>query len=124
MPVLMHKGIPYGEGTNTLDGLKDVDISNPSTGDVLKYDSSIGKFVNGVGGSAETEISGTLPAGASTVTLQNAAITTNSKIDWYVPEEYYGIIAPKTFVTDETNHTLTLTFDAQQVDVDIKVVIK
>lgn len=47
MPVMMYKGIPYGEGTNTLDGLKDVDISNPSTGDVLKYDSSTGKFENG-----------------------------------------------------------------------------
>ena len=47
MPVIMYKGIPYGEGTNTLDGLKDVDISNPSTGDVVKYNSSTGKFENG-----------------------------------------------------------------------------
>lgn len=47
MPVIMYKGIPYGEGTNTLDGLKDVNISNPSSDDVVKYDSSTGKFVNG-----------------------------------------------------------------------------
>ena len=123
MPVMMYKGIPYGEGTNTLDGLKDVDISNPSTGDVLKYDSSIGKFVNGRDISGD-ELTERLEAGQTSLVFTSNVLSSDSKIDWYVPEEYYGIIAPKTFVTDETNHTLTLTFDAQQVDVDIKVVIK
>lgn len=123
MPVMMYKGIPYGEGTNTLDGLKDVDISNPSTGDVLKYDSSIGKFVNGRDISGD-ELTERLEAGQTSLVFTSNVLSSDSKIDWYVPEEYYGIIAPKTFVTDETNHTLTLTFDAQQVDVDIRVVIK
>ena len=123
MPVMMYKGVPYGEGTNTLDGLKDVDISNPSTGDVLKYDSSIGKFVNGRDISGD-ELTERLEAGQTSLVFTSNVLSSDSKIDWYVPEEYYGIIAPKTFVTDETNHTLTLTFDAQQVDVDIKVVIK
>lgn len=124
MPVMMYKGIPYGEGTNTLDGLKDVDISNPSTGDVLKYDSSIGKFVNTDGSVPVVELTERLEAGQTSLVFTSNVLSSDSKIDWYVPEEYYGIIAPKTFVTDETNHTLTLTFDAQQVDVDIRVVIK
>lgn len=63
MPVMMYKGIPYGEGTNTLDGLKDVDISSPSAGDILKYNSSTGKFENGeplVGGRIRVDYNVTL----------------------------------------------------------------
>ena len=66
----------------------------------------------------------TLEAGQTSLVFTSNILSSDSKIDWYVQEEYYGVVTPKTFVTDETNHTLTLTFDAQQVDVDIKVVIR
>ena len=118
MPVLMHKGIPYGEGTNTLDGLNDVSISNPSDNDVLKYNSSIGKFVNGTGGSSATEIPGTLAAGETTVTLQNAAITTNSKIDYYA--DVFGVHPINAAVTDGQ---IVLTYRPRATATNIKVVV-
>lgn len=70
------------------------------------------------------ELSGTLVAGATSLVFTDNSITSSSMIDWYIEEAYYGIVAPTAFVTDETNHTLTLTFEAQEDDVDIKVVIK
>ncbi len=153
MPVMMYKGIPYGEGTNTLDGLKDVDISNPSTGDVVKYNSSTGKFENGQmllsalsdiyltnlqdgqiikwdaisgkfvnadesGGSAETEIPGTLAAGESTITLQNAAITTDSKIDYYA--DVFGVHPINAAVT---TGQIVLTYRPRATATGIKVVV-
>lgn len=70
------------------------------------------------------ELSDTLEAGETSLVFTDNSITSSSKVDWYIEEAYYGIVAPTAFVTDETNHTLTLTFDAQEDDVDIKVVIK
>lgn len=67
---------------------------------------------------------GTLEAGETSLVFTDNAITEASLVDWYIEEAYYGIVAPTAFVTDEVNHTLTLTFDAQENDVDIKVVIK
>lgn len=67
---------------------------------------------------------GTLEAGETSLVFTDNAITESSLVDWYIEEAYYGIVAPTAFVTDEVNHTLTLTFDAQENDVDIKVVIK
>lgn len=68
--------------------------------------------------------SGTLEAGETSLVFTDNSITDNSLVDWYIEEAYYGIVAPTSFVTDEINHTLTLTFDAQEDDVDIKVVIR
>ena len=70
------------------------------------------------------ELSDTLEAGETSLVFTDNAITSSSKVDWYIEEAYYGIVAPTAFVTDEINHTLTLTFDAQEDDIDIKVVIK
>jgi hypothetical protein len=118
MPVLMHKGIPYGEGTNTLDGLKDVDISNLSDGDVLKYNSSIGKFENGQLSFIPTvELTPqTLVAGQTSVTFTNAAITTSCTIDIYTDPEI-----PHDPITVDTDGEVTIYFDAQSTDVIVKV---
>lgn len=67
---------------------------------------------------------GTLEAGETSLVFTDNAITEASLVDWYIEEAYYGIVAPTAFVTDEVNHTLTLTFEAQEADVEIKVVIK
>lgn len=67
---------------------------------------------------------GTLEAGETSLVFTDNAITDDSLVDWYIEEAYYGIVAPTAFATDETNHTLTLTFEAQEADVEIKVVIK
>lgn len=68
--------------------------------------------------------SGTLEAGETSLVFTDNAITEASLVDWYIEEAYYGIVAPTAFVTDEVNHTLTLTFEAQANDVEIKVVIR
>ena len=68
--------------------------------------------------------SGTLEAGETSLVFTDNAITDDSLVDWYIEEAYYGIVAPTAFVTDEVNHTLTLTFDAQENDIEIKVVIR
>lgn len=39
-----------GSGSSTLSGLTDVDISNPSNGQTLVYNSTSGKWENGAGG--------------------------------------------------------------------------
>lgn len=67
---------------------------------------------------------GTLEAGETSLVFTDNSITDDSLVDWYIEEAYYGLVAPTSFVTDEVNHTLTLTFDAQENDIDIKVVIK
>lgn len=41
-----------GGGSSTLSGLTDVDISNPTDGQVLVYNAESGKWVNGAGGGA------------------------------------------------------------------------
>lgn len=66
----------------------------------------------------------TLEAGETSLVFTDTSITDNSLVDWYIDEAYYGIVAPTSFTTDEANHTLTLTFDAQAENIDIKVVIK
>ena len=68
--------------------------------------------------------SGTLEAGETSLVFTDNAITDDSLVDWYIEEAYYGLVAPTSFVTDEVNHTLTLTFEAQENDIDIKVVIR
>lgn len=68
--------------------------------------------------------SGTLEAGETSLVFTDNSITDNSLVDWYIEEAYFGLVAPTSFVTDEVNHTLTLTFDAQENDIGIKVVIR
>ena len=41
-----------GGGSTTLDGLTDVDITSPTDGQILKYDATNQKWINGSGGSA------------------------------------------------------------------------
>lgn len=76
------------------------------------------QYTLGVGGSAETEIPGTLAAGASTVTLQNAAITTSSKIDYYA--EVFGVHPINAVVT---TGQIVLTYRPRATATGIKVVV-
>lgn len=65
-----------------------------------------------------TEITGTLTAGQTSLVFSNAAITTNSTIDVYVDDSFYGV-NPLTTVL--TTGSLTLTFYAQASDMPVKV---
>ena len=48
--ILWNQGSGGGGGSSTLSGLTDVDISNPSNGQTLVYNSTSGKWENGAGG--------------------------------------------------------------------------
>lgn len=62
-----------------------------------------------------TDVTDTLTAGSTSITLQNAAITTTSTIDIYTdPELAHNSVTVAT-------GSVTITFDAQQSDVIVKV---
>ena len=105
-----------GGGSTTLAGLTDVNISSPSNNDVLKYNSTSQKWENGPdSGATYTEVTGTLISGSTSITLQDASITTSSTIDVYTSDgtEWNDI----TLATG----SVTLTFDAQSGDLGVKV---
>lgn len=64
-------------------------------------------------------LTGTLEAGETTLELQNAALTDDSIIDLYT--NAYGVNPTDVTVT---TGSITLTFDAQESDLGVKVVIK
>ena len=66
-----------------------------------------------------TTVTGTLSTGSTSITLSNDAITEDSTIDFYT--SIYGV-NPKTVTVISGN--VTLTFDAQTTDMNIKVVIE
>lgn len=68
------------------------------------------------GGGGYTEITGTLVAGATTLTLQNAAITSSATYDYYT--SVFGVNPVAVVVT---TGSMTLTFEAQQTNIDVKV---
>ena len=107
--------------TASLTELNDVTITNPTDSQVLKYNATSGKWVNGQGGgggSAYTDIATTLVAGQTTVTVNNVAITANSIIDIYTDPEI-------PFVSrSATVGQVTVTFDAQASDVSVIISIR
>lgn len=62
----------------------------------------------------------TLEAGETTLVFTDASITTGSTVDWYVDEAFYGV-APTGIKT--ISGQTTLTFEAQENDMPVKVVI-
>lgn len=70
----------------------------------------------GGGGAAWTDITGTLSAGQTSLTLQNAAITESSTIDYYT--DIFGVSPTNAVVT---NGQIVLTFEAQSSDLGVKV---
>lgn len=151
-------GTGGGGGASALDDLTDVDITTPTDGQTLVYDGTNSKWVNGAGGgggSAKqtavtqaqydalvqagtvdptmeyfimdgipaqvfpwTELTATLTAGQTSLTFSNAAITTNSTIDPYVDDSFYGVNPIS--VTLATG-SVTLGFYAQATDMPVKV---
>ena len=68
------------------------------------------------GGAEYVDVTGTLTAGSTSVTLSNAAITTSSTLDFYT--DTYGV--NPTAVTVSTG-SVVLTFEEQASDVGVKV---
>lgn len=111
----------YGDVEISYDGPA---IPTPTASDidkVIKVESDGqggAQYSLGVGGSTETEIPGTLAAGESTVTLQNAAITTSSKIDYYA--DAFGVHPINAVVT---TGQIVLTYRPRATATGIKVVV-
>ena len=63
-----------------------------------------------------TDITGTLSAGQTSITLSDAAITENSTIDYYT--NYFGINPVGVSVR---TGSVTLTFEEQDIDISVKV---
>lgn len=67
-------------------------------------------------GAQWTDITGTLPAGSTTITLSDVSITTNSTIDYYT--DAFGVIPTSVVVT---TGQVVLTFNVQASDLGVKV---
>jgi hypothetical protein len=108
-----------GQGSSSvssLDDLSDVTITTPTDGQVLKYDSTNQIWVNGSGaGSSWTDVTGTLTAGSTSITLSDASITTNSTIEVFTDADVdYNSVTVST-------GSVTITFDAQANNMGVKV---
>lgn len=102
-------------GASTLSGLSDTTITSPSDGQILKYDSTSQKWTNNAIPTPWTDVTGTLIAGQTSITLQSAAATTNSTVEVFTPDgtEWNSVTA--------TTGSVTVTFDAQSSDLGVKV---
>lgn len=105
-----------GGGASSLNDLSDVEITSATSGQVLKYDGA--KWINGNGGGGVpwTDVTGTLVAGNTSITLLDASITTNSTIDVYT--DTFGV--NPTAMTVATG-SVTLAFASQANDLGVKV---
>lgn len=70
----------------------------------------------GGGGASWTDVTGTLTAGQTSITLSSASITTSSTLDFYT--DVFGVSPTAASVS---TGSVTLTFSAQQSDMSVKV---
>ena len=96
------------DGTEVLPG-----VQNGATVKITAQDIA---DLGGGGGASYTDVTGTLTAGSTSLTLSDASITTSSTLDFYT--DVYGV--NPTGVAVSTG-SVTLTFEAQLSDVAVKV---
>lgn len=77
---------------------------------------AINEIVSAISGSTWTDLVATLSAGATSLIIQNAVITTNSTVDIYT--DVFGVNPTNVVVT---TGEVTLTFEAQQANIGVKV---
>lgn len=103
-----------GGGASALTDLTDVTLTSPTSGQFLKYDGS--KWVNDSSSAPWVDVTGTLTAGTTSVTLSNASITTSSTLDFFTDQ--FGVNPTNVSVS---TGSVTLTFEAQASNVGVKV---
>lgn len=100
---------------STFAGLTDTNVVSPGNGQYIKYDTTSNKYVNGF---KRTVLSATLAAGATTVTFTDSAITNTALYRVFTdPFVEYDDIT-------QSGTTITVTFEAQQSAVGVKLVIE
>ena len=70
--------------------------------------------------SSYTELTGSLTVGSTTVVFTDNSIVDGITVQPFVDEAFTGVV-PTAQATDGTNHTLTLTFPAQESAMPVKV---
>lgn len=113
-----HNNAKYYAGKSNggaLTGLDDVAIQNIKNGQFIEYDSTEQKYVNKM---VKTTLSGTLNAGQTSITFNNAAITPTVRVSAFVEDAYIELED----ITVGAN-TLTLVFPEQDQNINIKVVL-
>lgn len=108
-----------GSGASSLSDLTDTAISSPSNGQALRYNETSGKWENAdisEGGNAWTDVTGTLTAGSTSLTLTDSAITTDALYDFYT--SVFGL--HPTGATVSTG-SIVLTFEEQSSNVSVTV---
>jgi len=98
-----------------ISDLNDTQILNPSNNQALLYDSTAQKWQNKAVPVPWVEVTGNLAVGSTSITLSDAAITSSSTIDVYTDPEL-----PHTAISVTTG-SVTITFEAQQTIVAVKV---
>jgi len=103
----------------SLDDIPDVDLSNPTDGQVIKYDAALGKWINaaGGGGASYKILTDTLEAGHTSITFTDAAILADSLVGVATPSG----INPTAMTS--TVGSVTFYFIAQATDITVKAVI-
>lgn len=104
-----------GGGASELSELDDVNISSPTNGQILKYNGTSEKWENTAESAPWTDLTGTLTSGSTSITLSDASITTTSTIEVF--DDLDVPYNSKTLI----NGSVTLTFDAQESDMVVKV---
>ena len=100
-------------GSSTLDGLTDVTITSATSGQVLSYNGTA--WVNTANALPWIDVTGTLTAGSTSITLSDASITTSSTIEVFTDADVdYNSISV-------TTGSVTITFDAQASNMGVKV---
>lgn len=96
------------DGTEVLPGVQ--------SGATVKITAQDIADLAGGGGASYTDVTGTLTAGSTSLTLSDASITTSSTLDFYT--DVYGVNPTGVAVV---TGSVTLTFEAQLSDVAVKV---
>lgn len=102
---------PTSSGASALDDLTDVDIATPSDGQVLSYNSTSGKWENSDSSGGYFDITGTLTAGSTSITLGNDRVTATSTTEVFTdtPDVDYNT---KTMIsTDVTSAIINIKKD-------------
>ena len=102
-----------------LNDIPDVDLTNPTDGQVIKYDATLDKWVNaaGGGGSSITVIPGTLNAGQTSITFTDARILDDSIVSCATPAGINPV------AMTSTTGSVTFHFASQATDMVVKAVI-
>lgn len=110
LPATLQVTVTRDEGTIT-------EVGDPfSASNMNGLESRINSAISALAPAGFTEVSGTLTAGSTSLTLSDASITTSSTLDFFT--EKYGL-SPEAVVV--ASGSVTLTFEAQDSDLGVKV---